>query len=66
MQIRLIIVRRARDFAAAFAGGSAVRCTAMRAREFRIAAIARRRAAFITGDSWRKNPTPAVRVGRLR
>ena len=24
------------------------------------------RAAFITGDSWRKNPTPAVRVGRLR
>ena len=66
MQIRLIVVLRARDFAAAFAGGSAARRTAMRAREFRIAAIAPRRAAFITGDSWRKNPTPAVRVGRLR
>src|SRR5437870_91871 len=46
MQIRLIIVRRARDFAAAFAGGSAARRTAMRAREFRIAAIARRRASI--------------------
>ena len=28
--------------------------------------IAPRRVAFIPGDSRRKNPTPAARVGRLR
>jgi len=62
MRILLIVVFRARNFAA----GAAAQRTAMRARGFRIAGTAPPRAAFITGDSRRKNPTAAVRVGRLR
>src|SRR5437588_12912154 len=54
MRILLSIVVRARNFAAAFAAGSAARLTATCAREFRIAGIAPRRVAFIPGDSRRK------------
>ena len=66
MRILLIIVFLARDFAAAFAAGFAALPAATCAREFRIAGIAPRHAAYIPGDSRRKNPTPAVGVGRLR